>query len=115
MRRCFYPVQLREQNGLYRLRPHYIFLKEKKWIFIKRIALTCLVGSCILLPYSLFEQIRFIDKSFLISLIIAVSAMIIIYYNAVRQSLVSSQWFWVWVCCLAIAISLQIFAVFNVL
>lgn len=89
-----------------------ILLQEKKWLFIQRIGLTCLVGSCILLPYCVLAQIRLIPNSFLISLIIAVLAMIFMYYKAVQQTAISIKWFWSWICCLAIAISLQLFVVF---
>jgi len=40
------------------------FLEEKKWLFIKRIGVTCFAGSCILLPYCFSRQIRIVDKSF---------------------------------------------------
>ena len=43
----------------------FFCLKDKKWLFINRIGFTCFVGSCILLPYCLFDFIRQIDKSFL--------------------------------------------------
>jgi hypothetical protein len=32
----------------------FLFLQEKKWLFINRIGFTCFMGSCILLPYCLF-------------------------------------------------------------
>jgi len=90
------------------------FLQEKKWLFIKKIGFTCLAGSCLLLPYCLLEQIRLTDKSFLISLIVAVMVMIVLYYNVVKQTAIATKWFWGWVGCLAIAISLQLFVVFNI-
>ena len=92
----------------------FLFLKEKKWIFIKRIGFTCFVGSCLLLPYCFLEQIRALDKSFLISLIVAVLVMIAMYYNAVKQTNISIWWFLGWMCCLATAVSLQLFVVFKV-
>ena len=92
----------------------FFFLKEKKWIFIKRIGFTCFVGSCLLLPYCFLEQIRALDKSFLISLIVAVLVMIAMYYKAVKQTNISIWWFLGWMCCLATAISLQLFVVFKV-
>ena len=92
----------------------FLLLAEKKWVFIKKIGFTCFVGSCILLPYCLLEQIRLIDKSFLISLIVAVMAMIVLYYKAVRQTAIATKWFWGWVGCLAIAVTLQLFVVFKI-
>ncbi len=92
-----------------------LFLTDKKWAFIKRIGFTCLVGSCILLPYCLFGFIREIDKSFLASLIIAVFVMIAMYYKAVAKTNISKKWFWGWMICLAIAISLQLYVVFKII
>lgn len=91
-----------------------LFLKDKKWEFIKRIAFVCFVGSCILLPYCLFGFIQTLDKSFLFSLMAAVLVMIALYYKSVLQLQVSTKWFWGWVGCLAIAISLQLFVVFTI-
>jgi hypothetical protein len=87
-------------------------LQEKKWVFIKRIGLTCFVGSCILLPYCLLEQIRLVPNSFLTSLIIAVIAMIYMYYKSVQQTTITIKWFWSWIFCLVLAISLQLLVVF---
>ena len=91
-----------------------LFLHQKKWIFIKCIGFTCFVGSCILLPYCFFEFLRNIENSFLASLIIAVLTMIFLYYKSVKQTGISIKWFGGWVCCLAIAISLQLFVVFKI-
>ena len=91
----------------------FILLKEKKWQFIKSIGLTCLIGSCILLPYCIFESIRKIEKSFLSSLILAVGIMIPTYYYAVKKTKISIVWFWSWMICLTIAISLQVFYIFK--
>jgi hypothetical protein len=91
-----------------------LFLKDKKWGFIKHIGFTCFVGSCILLPYCMFGFIQAIDKSFLFFLIAAVLVMIAMYYRKVIQMSLSAKWFWGWVVCLAIAISLQLFVVFKI-
>lgn len=91
-----------------------LLLAEKKWIFIKRIGFTCFVGSCILIPFSLFAQIRLIEKNFLISLILAVLVMIVLYYRAVQHTGISIKWFWGWMFCLVIAVSLQLFVVFQI-
>ena len=91
-----------------------LFLQEKKWLFIKLIALTCFIGSCILLPYCLLAQMRATEYGFLISLIMAVFFMILIYYKVVKQMDMSVKWFWGWMVCLAIAISLQLFVVFKI-
>lgn len=89
-----------------------LFLQQTKWIFIKRIGLTCFVGSCILVPYSFSDFIQEIPNSFLLSLISAVVVMIGMYYRSVEDTQLSSHWFWGWIVCLAIAVSLQVFAIF---
>jgi hypothetical protein len=89
-------------------------LKDKKWEFIKRIGFTCFIGSCILLPYCFLANVRAIDNSFLYSLIAAVIVMIVLYFNAVVKTHIAKIWFWSWMGCLAIAISLQLFVVFKI-
>lgn len=91
-----------------------LFLNEKKWLFIKLIAFNCFIGSCFLLPYTLFSTIRIVDYSFFASLIISVLFMIIIYYKVVQQIAISKWWFWSWFCCLCIAIYLQATIVFVI-
>ncbi len=91
-----------------------LFLNEKKWEFIKLIGFTCFIGSCLLLPYCLFSFVRLAPYSFLISLLIAVLLMIVTYYKVVTQLLLSIKWFWGWMLCLTIAISLQLFVVFKI-
>ncbi len=93
----------------------YFLLKDKKWDFIKRIGFTCFVGSCILLPYCLFPSIHVLRNSFLFSLIAAVLVMIVMYYKAVIKMDISTKWFWGWVCCLVVAILLQLFVVFKII
>ncbi|TAG12457.1 MAG: hypothetical protein EAZ41_04070 [Sphingobacteriia bacterium] len=91
-----------------------IFLKTEKWIFIYKIGFTCLIGSCILLPYCFFESIRTIEKSFLFSLITAVLVMIFMYFKVVTSLQLSKKWFWGWIYCLTIAITLQMVVVFKI-
>ncbi len=93
-----------------------VFLGDKKWLFIRRIAFTCFIGSCILLPYC-FAPIRNMipGNPFLVSLIAAVAAMLILYYRSVGSTAISIKWYFGWVCCLAVAISLQLTVVFHVL
>ena len=89
-----------------------LFLKEKKWAFVNKIGFVCFVGSCILLPFCFFKPIQNLPNSFLYSLILAVITMIILYYKGVNQLKISQKWFFAWIFCLIIAISLQIFVVF---
>jgi hypothetical protein len=91
-----------------------VFLKEKKWAFLKNIGFVCFVGSCILLPYILFSISKIADDSnfFLGSLAASVAVMVVLYFRAIRISTVSLQWWFFWLVCLAMAISLQLTVVF---
>ena len=91
------------------------FLQEKKWVFLRNIGLTCLLGSVILLPYSIGSSIRKDNDGsfFIISLIVSVFAMVISYYRSVKKSKVGTHWFAGWLFCLAVAITLQLKVIFN--
>jgi len=95
----------------------YFFLGNKKWDFIKNIGATCLVGSVILLPYAIAATCSNANGAafFVTSLLIAVAAMIILYFLNVRKLALHSKWFWGWILCLAIAITLQLTLVFSVI
>lgn len=95
----------------------FLFLKEKKWDFIRNIGSVCLIGSLLLLPYCILASFHLAEKpSFFIgSLVLAVITMIILYYRAVKKSGISLYWWISWLLCLALAVSLQLTTVFNVL
>jgi hypothetical protein len=95
----------------------YLLLGDKRWEFLKRIGFTCFIGSVILLPYSISGSMHWNNspRFFLGSLIVAVLAMILLYYNSVRKCRISLKWWLEWLVCLAIAISLQLTVVFHVL
>ena len=95
----------------------YFFLADKKWEFIKNIGFTCLVGSVILLPYPIATVFFKTDNApfFIWSLIIAVLVMIVLYFLSVRKLALPKKWFWGWIFCLAIAITLQLTVVFSVI
>lgn len=95
----------------------FFFLKNTKWDFIKNIGSTCLAGSVILLPYAITASFINYNSAafFLLSLIIAVVVMIVLYFLNVRTTGVSLKWFWGWILCLAIAITLQLTVVFSVI
>ncbi|MEP7238664.1 MAG: hypothetical protein ABI685_12385 [Ferruginibacter sp.] len=95
----------------------YFFLADKKWMFIKNIGFTCLIGSLILLPYPIATVFFKIDNAqfFVGSLIIAVLVMIILYFLNVQKLALPYKWFWGWIFCLAIAITLQLTVVFSVI
>jgi len=91
-----------------------LFLKDTRWLFIRRIAFTCFAGSCILIPYCI-ESLRNLipGNGFLVSLIAAVITMIVLYYRSVRTTGISIKWYFLWLGCLAMAISLQLTVVFH--
>jgi hypothetical protein len=95
----------------------FIFLRQKKWDFVKNISITCLAGSVILLPYAVLATYWGINnyEFFTGSLMLAVAMMILLYALAVRNAQVSIRWWLAWLGCLAIAILLQLTIVFHVL
>lgn len=95
----------------------YFFLHNKKWEFIKKIGLTCLVGSSILLPYAIAASFSHLNSTafFVASLIVSVVAMTILYYLNVKKSKLSGKWFWGWIYCLIVAIILQLTVVFSLI
>ena len=94
-----------------------IFLKEKSFEFLKRIGFVCFIGSCILIPYIIFSWLGFFNGSefFFGSLIVSVIVMIFYYYRAVKQTGLPLKWWFFWLFCLAIAISLQLTVVFKII
>ena len=93
----------------------FLFLGIKKWAFIRRISVVCLVGSVALLPYCMLESQQEKENYFFGSLILSVLIMIPLYYMAVQKMKISLLWFIGWFTCLAIAIMLQLVVVFQAL
>jgi threonine/homoserine efflux transporter RhtA len=95
----------------------YFFLRKKKWEFLKNMGATCLAGSVILIPYAFAASFTTLNDPlfFIASLIIAVLLMIILYFLNVQKLALPKKWFWGWIFCLAIAITLQLTVVFSVI
>jgi hypothetical protein len=91
-----------------------VFLREQRWVFIKNIGFVCLIGSAALLVYY-FLPTTWGFASLTTSVAFSVLIMIFLYYRAVKQSAVSSYWFWGWISCLLIAILLQLTIIFDVI
>ena len=91
----------------------YIFLEDKKGEFIEQIGFTCFVGSCLLLPYCLLPFLQNFEYGFVLSLVLSVVTMIFLYYQSVKKMDVSVKWFWAWIGCLIVAVSLQVFVIFK--
>lgn len=90
-----------------------ILLREKQWLFIKRLGFVCFIGSAILFVYYIFNLLplgRF--SPFVLSIGLSVVTMIVMYYQAVKKTGLSVAWFLGWILCLVIAILLQVFVVF---
>jgi hypothetical protein len=94
-----------------------LLLKQKKWIFIKNIGFTCLVGSLILLPYSIAARFWGLNESdfFTVSLLLAVAVMIFMYALGTKSAGVNIKWWLFWLLCLSLAIFLQLTLVFHVI
>jgi hypothetical protein len=92
-------------------------LKERAVLFIKQIGLVCFIGSCILIPYIISASVGFSDspKFFFASLAAAVIVMVISYYAGMRKIRLGAGWWFSWLLCLAIAITLQLTVVFKFL
>jgi len=95
----------------------YLFLQEKKWRFIKNIGSTCLVGSIVLLPYAIVASCSNFNGGtfFVSSLLTVVLIMIVLYFLNVKRLGLPMKWFWGWIFCLVIAITLQLTVVFSVI
>ena len=95
----------------------YFFLSGKKWDFIKNTGFICLIGSVILLPYAIAASFSHVNSAtfFISALLIAVAVMIILYFLNVQKLSLHKKWFWAWIVCLAIAITLQLTVVFSII
>ena len=93
-----------------------IFMDERRWLFLKNIGITCFIGSLILIPYSISSVAGLENGTlfFISSLIVSVTVMIVSYYLTVKKMDIGLSWFAGWMVCLAIAISLQLYLVFDI-
>ena len=94
-----------------------IFLKEKSFLFLRKIGFVCFVGSCCLIPFIALGTSGIADAAefFVGSLLFAVAVMVVLYYRAVKQTGLSIAWWVGWLCCLAVAVLLQLTVVFHYL
>lgn len=87
-----------------------IFLKKKKWEFIRRMGWACFIGSCVLFSYNSMAYLALPIggfSRFILSIALSVLVMIVLYYRSVRKTGLLLRWFWGWLLCLSIAIFLQ--------
>lgn len=94
-----------------------LLLGANKWTFIKNIGRACLIGSLILLPYAALSQFWGINGQsfFLGSLVLSVATMIVLYAVGTKHAGVKMGWWVFWLLCLAVAVTLQLTVVFDVL
>ncbi len=94
-----------------------IFLQSRKWVFVRNISVTCLIGSAILLPFCISSVLKLNSSNtfFILSIIAAVLVMIFSYYKSVLNAGIGLKWWLGWILCLAIAIVLQLTIVFHII
>lgn len=92
-----------------------LFLKEKALAFLRKIGFVCLIGSLILVPFIISAAANWSDSGtfFFGSLVVAVLAIIYSYFRAVKSVKVGIKWWYFWLFCLSIAITLQLTVVFH--
>lgn len=93
----------------------FIFLKANKWVFLRRIGSTCLLGSSLLFSYNLltyFHTPLSGFSQFVLAIGLSVLAMMLMYYKAVQKTGLSIRWFWAWMLSVVIAITLQFIIIF---
>lgn len=92
-----------------------ILLNHRKWEFIKRMAWVSLIGSGTLFSYNLMGFLHLPISGFsqfVIAIVLAVVVMIFLYYQAVKKTELQLEWFWGWIICLLVAITLQLTVIF---
>ena len=93
-----------------------VFLKHKKFEFIRKIGEVCAIGSAILLTFYVVDYLPFSHEyNFIIPIVLAVLVMIVLYFRAVISTKLNLKWFFGWILCLCIAILLQLTIVFHVI
>jgi hypothetical protein len=93
-----------------------IFLRKKKFEFIRRISLVCLIGSISLLSYYIIALFPLSNwHKFELSLFICVVIILIFYFIAVTKTRVGLQWYFGWLICLIIAVLLQLTYIFHII
>jgi hypothetical protein len=94
----------------------FLFLGRKRFEFMRRIGLVCFIGSLLLLStYALAYFHSSNTQQFICALFLSIITMISLYYRAIMQTGISLRWFFGWIVCLAIAITLQLTVVFHII
>ena len=89
----------------------YINLREKRWIYIRQLASTCLTGSTVLLPFAFFGGSA---GFFFGSLVAAILIMAVDIFRRLTLSRFPIKWFLLWLGLLGVAVTLQVTVVFHI-
>jgi hypothetical protein len=90
----------------------WLILGEKRWTYIRELALTCLIGSIVLLPFALFSGPA---NYFFGSLLASICAMGTTIVLRLRSTGFPWRWPVLWFVLLSIAVTLQLTIVFHIL
>lgn len=90
----------------------WVLLREKRWIYIRELSLTCLIGSFVLLPFALSSGSA---NYFFGSLLASICAMAISIVVRLRSAGFPWQWPVLWFLILFVAVTLQLTIVFHIL
>lgn len=90
----------------------WFLLGEKRWLHTRALAVTCLVGSVVLLP---FASIPGGTAFFFGSLLASICAMGVTVVLRLKEAGFTWQWSALWFLLLAIAVTLQLTIVFHIL
>jgi hypothetical protein len=89
-----------------------ILLEEKRWSYFREMGMVCGIGSCMLIPYILVGGSW---AFFLGSLILCVFIMAWLVVSRLAAIGVTRRWVVLWFALLAVAVSLQLTVVFDVI
>ncbi len=92
-------------------------LRKRRSSFIHGMGRVCLLGSLMLIPYTLSAWLEISDDQwfFFGSLMLAILVMVFRYHTEVTRLHLSLAWWYFWLLCLSIAVGLQITVVFHLM
>ena len=89
----------------------WLLLREKRWIYIRELAVTCLIGSLVLTPFAITSGTAIY---FFGSLLASICAMAVTVVIRLKSTGFPWQWFALWFLLLSIAVTLQLTIVFHI-
>ncbi len=92
-----------------------LLLGKRRTSFINGIARVCLLGTLMLMPYTLSSWLEISNDPifFFGSLMIAILVMVFRYHFEVSRLNLSLAWWYFWLLCLTIAVGVQITVIFK--